>query len=132
MNSLVIKIKEAFDSISPYIERHTSGVCPACPKVCCINRHSFYDESDLVFINMLGINNDCSDERPDTAPCRFLSQTGCSLPRYRRPFRCTWYFCERLLEAMNADSARDYRAFMLAFEELQRLRRELLNSVNNS
>ena len=126
MGKAADELREAFDSISPYIQRHTSEVCPSCPKVCCIDRHGRYEENDLVFIEALGLANlHCDPDRPDTDPCRFLSEKGCSLPRYRRPFRCTWYFCERLLESMHGDKPRDYREFMAAFENLQRLRREL-------
>lgn len=65
-------------------------------------------------------------DRPDTEPCRFLEKNGCFLPRYRRPFRCTWYFCDRLLESMQKDKAREYRAFVSAFQRLQDIRLRLL------
>ncbi|MBI4685995.1 MAG: hypothetical protein HY755_12490 [Nitrospirae bacterium] len=67
-------------------------------------------------------------DRADTDPCRFLLQHGCSLPRYKRPFRCTWFFCERLLASMDKDKPKEYRAFIAAFENLQRLRQKLLKT----
>jgi len=128
MKRILSEVKEAFDAVSPYIQRHTSEVCPLCPKACCINRHSYYDKEDLVFIRTLGFDEaEYKTDRADTEPCRFLLEDGCSLPRYRRPFRCTWYFCERLLDSMRNDKPKDYRFFISAFENLQRLRRRLLD-----
>jgi len=127
MEKITYELKEAFDGISSYIQRHTSKVCPSCRNVCCINRHSYYEKEDLVFIRALALDNvGKKSEREDTDPCRFLQKDGCSLPRYRRPFRCTWYFCERLLESMNSDKPKEYRSFISAFQNLQNLRRKLL------
>ncbi len=127
MEKTLSELKEAFDSISPYIQKHTSKVCPVCEKVCCIDRHGNYDEKDLIFISALGLNNNGNkSDRADTDPCRFLQKNGCSLPRYKRPFRCTWYFCERLLESMKADRPREYRVFISAFQHLQAIRQRLL------
>ncbi|MBI4690634.1 MAG: hypothetical protein HY754_10270 [Nitrospirae bacterium] len=47
MEKIVHELKEAFAGIGPYIQRHTSRVCPSCTKVCCINRHSYYDFENL-------------------------------------------------------------------------------------
>ena len=75
MEKILSEIKEAFNSISPYIQRHTSEVCPSCPAVCCINKHSYYDESDMAFICALGLEyNGCKMDRRDSEPCRFLQE----------------------------------------------------------
>ena len=37
-----------------------------------------------------------------------------------------WYFCESLLESMKNDKPREYRSFIAAFGNLQRLRQKLL------
>lgn len=127
MEKILSDLKNAFDAVSPYIQKHTSQVCPSCPKVCCINRHSYYDEDDLLFVRALGLDdNGCKADRPDTEPCRFLRENGCSLPRYKRPFRCTWYFCESLLDSMKGDKPREYKSFISALQRLQGLRQKLL------
>ncbi|MEK7333188.1 MAG: hypothetical protein AAB017_07410 [Nitrospirota bacterium] len=126
MEKLLPDLKKAFDAVSPYIQRHTSKVCPSCSKVCCINKHGNYDEVDMVFIRALGLDSaDNKSDKPDTDPCRFLNKDGCSLPRYKRPFRCTWYFCERLLESMKADSAKEYKSFISVLQNLQGLRKKV-------
>jgi len=127
MENILSEIKDAFDSVSLYIQRHTSAVCPSCHSVCCINRHGDYDKEDIVFINALGLHDaGYAPDRKDTDPCRFLGKSGCSLPRYKRPFRCTWYFCESLLDSMQKDKAKEYRAFVSAFQRLQNMRQKLL------
>lgn len=126
MEEILSDLKKAFEAVSPYIQRHTSKVCPSCPKVCCINKHGNYDEVDMVFIRALGLETEHKPDIPDAAPCRFLNKDGCVLPRYKRPFRCTWYFCERLLESMGADSAKEYKSFISVLQNLQGLRRKLL------
>jgi hypothetical protein len=121
-------LMNAFDAVSLYIERHTSLVCPSCKNICCINKHGNYDDSDEIFIRALGLGSlEQLYDRMDTEPCRYLQSSGCSLPRYRRPFRCTWYFCEGLLSSMQDDPPREYRAFIRNLENLRLLRQEILN-----
>ena len=132
MEKILSEIKEAFNNISPYIQRHTAEVCPSCPNVCCVKRHSYYDKDDMVFIHALGLKgNGCKADSEDSEPCRFLQEKGCFLPRYMRPFRCTWYFCERLLDSMQSDRAKEYRAFVSAFQNLQNIRQRFLEMVES-
>jgi hypothetical protein len=126
MEELIYKLKEAFDEVAPFIERHTRRVCPECQKVCCIDRHGRYDDEDLLFINSLEEQRTALPDRAETEQCRFLDENGCSLPRRLRPFRCTWYFCPPLLDSMRADRGRDYREFVERLRRLQELRRGVL------
>lgn len=128
-NAIAKEIQWAFDELSPFIEKHTQAACPACDKVCCIDRHGTYEKEDILFLSALGEKPET--ERPredDTLPCRYIAPSGCRLKRYRRPFRCTWYFCQALLESMPEGIAREYRAFIKTFQDLQELRRRLLSS----
>jgi|Deesub1362A_J573_1020465.scaffolds.fasta_scaffold00890_1 hypothetical protein len=122
-----LKIKTLLETISPFIERHTSAVCPSCENVCCIDRHGSYETEDLIFLEALG--TELPGEKPkdkDTEPCRFLTSKGCRLPRWKRPFRCTWYFCPPLLETMPKDNPKEYRKFTGMLQKLLALRRKLL------
>lgn len=126
-NAIAKEMQGAFDDLSPFIEKHTRAACPACNKVCCIDRHGTYEKEDILFLSALGEKPET--ERPredDTLPCRHLTPRGCRLKRYMRPFRCTWYFCHALLESMPEGIAREYRAFIKTFQDLQELRRRLL------
>lgn len=118
----------AFEEISSFIERHTSALCPSCENVCCIDRHGSYGQDDRLFLMALGEGppEDEARER-ETDPCRFLTPRGCRLPRWRRPFRCTWYFCSLLIEAMPGENPRQYREFITALNRLIALRQEVMD-----
>jgi hypothetical protein len=121
-----LEMKAAYEAVSPFIEEHTSTVCPSCKSVCCIDRHGAHEEEDIAFVAALG--EALPPEKPradDTEPCRHLCPEGCRLPRWQRPFRCTWYFCTALLEAMPRDNPRRYRSFMAELKRLQSLRMEI-------
>lgn len=38
-----------------------------------------------------------------------MGQQGCTQPRWLRPFRCTWYFCDPLIKALDEGSQRKAR-----------------------
>ena len=121
------ELKDAFIAVSPFIQKHTSVVCPHCEKVCCINKHGDPDENDLVFLSKLGIDlQGYVSDRKDTDPCRFLAEKGCSLERWMRPFRCTWFFCEPLLKSISEDNARAYREFVGSLRRLVLIRQKLI------
>jgi hypothetical protein len=130
MKKLAREMKAAFEELSPLIEQYTAEVCPTCVKVCCIDRHGTHEPLDLLFIEAL-------DEGPppepplddDTKPCRHLGPMGCTVERWRRPFRCTWYFCPALLEYMPRLNPREYRRFMHALARLQGLREQISGLV---
>lgn len=126
------EMREAYTDVSAFIEHHTSRVCPGCKSVCCIDRHGTHEPEDLVFIEALGESP--PPEPPlddDTLPCRQLSDTGCSIERWRRPYRCTWYFCAALLEAMPEEDPRAYREFMGKLKRLQDLRNRVWRIHHN-
>ncbi len=121
----------AVEALSPAIERHTSAVCPGCLRVCCVNRHSYHELSDIVYLSSLG-------ERPpafrggvgDDEPCRFLGERGCRLRRSLRPHRCNWFFCSPLLDHIRESSAPDYRSFIAGLADINRKRSDLLSSFD--
>jgi hypothetical protein len=121
-------VSSAIETAGSFIERHTSEVCPGCPEVCCINRHSYHGPVDLVCIYALG-------ERPplhkegvgDSEPCQFLGKDGCTIRRPLRPHRCNWYFCAPLLDHIQTVSARQYRMFIAAQRTINQKREELLD-----
>ncbi len=122
------EIKEAYEALSPMIESYTSSLCPGCKQVCCIDRHGSHEQADIKFIRLLD-----SDPVPwepplcdDKKPCRYLDKRGCVLERWQRPYRCTWYFCEPLLEKMRQADSRRYRRVLEALERLGLLRGRLI------
>jgi hypothetical protein len=119
---LAAELKAAYEEVSPLIEAFTQEVCPSCRRVCCIDRHGTHEEADLLFLSAAG-------EAPladDTLPCRHLGRMGCTVERWRRPYRCTWYFCPALLEAMPQADPRGYRRLVARLHRLGELRQRMM------
>lgn len=125
--SLARELREAYEAVSLLIEDFTSRICPECRNVCCIDRHGAHEEADILFLEALG--GGLPEEPPrerDTEPCRHLGPGGCAIPRWRRPYRCTWYFCPPLLEAMPSQDPRAYRRLVAALERLGTIRERFM------
>jgi hypothetical protein len=124
---LADEVRQAFKTVSPFIEKHTAIVCPECKKVCCIDKHGRYDENDLLFFRALGVNKHHNlPDRGESDPCRYLNEKGCSRERWERPFRCTQFFCDALLKSLENDNAKLYRAFVEYLQYLISVRQRLL------
>ncbi len=125
---LAEELKETFIVLSPFIEKHASVVCPDCEDVCCKDKHGRYDKYDIAFLTALGeyVPQD-TIEREEAGPCRYMSDTGCSLERWIRPYRCTFFFCNQLMNSMENDNAKMYRAFRSYLEHLVSVRQKLLD-----
>jgi hypothetical protein len=120
------EMREAFETISPFIDKHTSEVCHACREVCCADRHGIYDRDDRLFLNALGIKIPPDESEDDgEGPCRHITENGCKLERWMRPYRCTFFFCNVLLKSIENDNAKLYRAFISYFNHLVSLRQRL-------
>lgn len=120
-------LKENIDKISHFIQKNTSEVCPYCENVCCINLHAYHDHEDMVYMCALSLKLPTYKEGiKDSDPCQFLSEYGCKIERYARPFRCNWYFCEPLLMHMENGIARPYREFINTLHEIIEIRSRML------
>lgn len=118
------------ETISQFIEAYTSEVCPACTSVCCINRHSAFDRSDVIFMTALGKHiPEASPGVAETDACRFMGSRGCTRKRSERPYRCTWYFCSALMEQiMDMESASEYRQFLEILRTITEVRMIMINN----
>jgi len=124
-------IRNLTDVIDSFIQQNTSVVCPHCQGVCCLNRHGYYDYEDLIYISAIGAAPPAYTEGiDDTAPCQFLSTSGCLLTRAIRPFRCNWHFCDALLTHMENGPARSYRNFINRFHEIIHLRKQMIDGCH--
>lgn len=120
------ELKGILDNISPFIEKHTALICPLCKKICCINKHGSHTKDDIYFFTALGIKAPFIDrDKKETDPCGYLAANGCSLRRWERPFRCTWFFCDPLLESMK-DDGKAYREFVNSLNMLMLVRQKLI------
>ncbi len=97
------QLKQFLIDSSPLIEEYTVAVCPVCTDICCRQKHGLYREGDRRYLACLGEPvPDRDPARPLEGPCEAMGPRGCRHPRWQRPFRCTWWFCEPLLAALNA------------------------------
>ena len=120
------KLKKLLIESSPMIEDYTREVCPDCTDVCCRQKHGLYREGDSAYLNALGVTAPRRDEsRPFEGPCESMGTRGCDQPRWLRPFKCTWYFCEPLLQALNDGPSRKARRLSALLQEMTDLYREL-------
>ena len=124
-------MRAAYEAVSPLMEEGTSAICPSCMQVCCIDRHGTHEAEDVAFILELGEAVPPERALPeDRSPCRHLGGRGCGIERWRRPYRCTWYFCDKLLAEMPAAfGARRYRELVAALGRLRELRERYCASL---
>jgi hypothetical protein len=80
--------------ISSLLHTLALETCRFCPGSCCQTASPWYDFRDLLFLhlNRLKIPR-CQPVRGYLDTCCFLSPGGCTLPRIKRPWICTWYLC---------------------------------------
>jgi len=113
------KLKQLLIESSPLMEEFTAVVCPDCTDVCCRQKHGLYRERDILYLLALGEEVPRRDStRPLEGPCESMGPYGCDLPRWMRPFKCTWYFCESLLAALNSSPPRKLRKLSALLQEM--------------
>jgi hypothetical protein len=116
------KLKQLLIESSPLIEEYTAAVCPDCTDVCCRQKHGIYQTRDIAYLQALGVDAPSrADARPLDGPCESMGPSGCVLPRWMRPFKCTWYFCEPLIKTLDERPQRNVRRLSALMQEMIRL-----------
>ncbi len=117
------QVKRLFIELSPMVEEYTARVCPDCTNVCCKQRHGIMNELDLRYLVALGMPLPVYDTgRLADGPCQFMDAEGCMSPRWLRPWRCTSYFCDALITAMNAGPQKKARRLSALIQEIVDIR----------
>ena len=113
------KLKLLLLETDPLIEEFTAAICPGCSDVCCRQKHGALRDRDQEYLNVLGEPATPHDPGLDPdGPCQFMGARGCTLPRWRRAFKCTWFFCEPLLAALDKAPQRKARRLSAALQEM--------------
>jgi hypothetical protein len=111
-------LKQLLIESETLIEEYTSTVCPNCTSVCCRQKHGTFRKNDIAYLAALGESVPLRDaSRDPEGPCEVMGERGCRDPRWIRPFKCTWYFCEPLIRAL--DQGPQKKARMLAMRMQQ-------------
>ena len=128
LRDIAAEITVEMENLGAFIETHTAVVCPECRSVCCINRHSYHTSDDIVYIYAMGRDIPLHTAGlDDSAPCQFLGEMGCTIPRPLRPYRCNWYFCLPLLDhIMEHNSKRNYRFFIDLLQKISEKRQGMM------
>ncbi|MFN3740940.1 MAG: hypothetical protein ACK4TF_09785 [Thermodesulfovibrionales bacterium] len=122
------RLKEILIEVSPIIEEYTQTTCPLRDDVCCKQKHVIPEEKDRIYMKLIGIPGYSLDSRKEEEPCQFLGPEGCIKPRWQRPLRCTWYFCKRLLKAMDQGDQRKARRLIEMIKEIVELSGRLVRT----
>ncbi len=121
-------IRIRFNELEPLLDRYTSGICAACHTGCCVNRHGFPDFEDLLVFKSLGLERvEFDSTLSEHGLCQFLGEKGCMLSRVQRSYRCTWFFCDDLLDRFELKHPRAFLDFCHRCGTLSRARNELLS-----
>ncbi len=121
------RLKDSFMLFDPLLQELTQLTCPYCGNPCCAQRHGIPEYADIVmFLSMREEILDYDLTRDPSGECAFISEKGCILPRYRRPYRCTWYFCDPMLLEVERGPSKRYKEFIRHVKTLAEERRNLL------
>ncbi len=117
------KLKQLLIDLSPVIEEYTALICPHCRQVCCKQRHGIASDLDKRYFAAIGERIPFYEPgRLPGGTCQFMGPAGCVTPRWLRPWRCTWYFCEPLLDAMNRGPQKKARQLSAMIQEIVDIR----------
>lgn len=117
------RLKDLLIELSPLIEEYTALTCPDCRDVCCRQKRCLPEPVDVRYLGLLDLPLPVLDpSRDPEGPCQFISDKGCFTPRWLRPWRCTWYFCVPLLEAMGQGPQKKARRISRLIQEIVELR----------
>jgi hypothetical protein len=117
------RIRQVLIDLSPMIEEYTARVCPDCLDVCCKQRHGIMNDQDVRFLSLLNAKlPSYEQDRPLGGPCQFMTAEGCVSPRWLRPWRCTSYFCDALLDAMSNGPQKKARQISALIQEIVDIR----------
>ena len=118
------ELKELLVRFSSLIEEYTKKVCPDCTDVCCKQKHGMFQERDIAYLAAVGVDTSIHDPAlPLDGPCQFLGPTGCVKPRWQRAWKCTWYFCEALIKAMEEGPQQKARLISEMTEKMLEVRK---------
>ncbi len=99
LHGFAASIYHLYEEVSEPINEICSLTCAGCDDICCGKATIWYDFRDLLYhyliFNQIPKKQISKFYHNSQTICRNLDDGGCILPRTKRPFVCTWYFCPR-------------------------------------
>jgi len=128
---LAHRIRDGIEWLDGLLSKYCDLTCPACEDVCCLGEKVFFNRTDLLYLAGLGGNIPLPSGQTRTAtaaPCRYLSRSGCLIPRTVRPYVCVWFLCAPQMVLFQEESPPRQRELIRVFQDIRtnRLRLESL------
>ena len=128
---LGFNIKESFIKLDPYFFKINNKMCCLCIDHCCINRHGFPDFEDLIIRRSLELPLlEYDFSAFDTDTCQFLGEKGCTLKRYERSYRCSWYFCDKVFDYYEKNDQEFFLTLEKELAHIGELRQKILKKFS--
>jgi len=125
------RLAAALEDLFPLLEGLCARTCPSCQDPCCLAARVWFDLPDLISLHLLKKPLPPGQTRDSLSqPCRYLTPTGCALPRPTRPWRCTWYLCSGQMELVSAWPPREQRRLSRIFQEALQARAALAEAFS--
>jgi len=101
--------------------------CTLCVDPCCTGKEIFFNQADLLYLMALNsMPPPIGQTRSKaSAPCRYLTSQGCTLPRPQRPYICVWFLCEPQMELLSASPAAHQRQVIKILQHIRTCRLQL-------
>jgi hypothetical protein len=123
---LAREIEKCLKATAPKMDMICAHTCTHCPEPCCLAASVWYDFRDLLSLHLAGkpipIGQPIAGYR---GTCRFIANTGCSLPRSIRPWICTWYLCPVQTRWLKKQPGAAGRRLLKSLNEMKFRRAEL-------
>ncbi|WP_148045720.1 hypothetical protein [Desulfosoma caldarium] len=130
LRSLAHRALQAIEALDAFMSRYCAQTCSHCADVCCTALRVAYNVTDLLFL--WGLHDALplgQTRRHDGDPCRYLTAMGCALPRYLRPYVCTWFFCEAHMQLFSMEPPRFQRRILTVLQDMRQLRWAMYETV---
>lgn len=126
IHTLAQAIRERVEWLDPIMKNYCELTFHDCEDPCCHGRKVFFNRTDMLYLTALNLTPPPGQTRINAlAPCRYLTSSGCSLPRTIRPYVCVWFLCEAHMEIFQEEPAAFQRRFIKTLEEIRSYRLKL-------
>ena len=118
-------ILRRMQAVDPVLSQVCAWTCPECVHPCCQRATVRYDLRDLLFLHCIHWAVPVGHPSPDAGDCCYLGPEGCMMPRFVRPFLCTWYLCPSQMDILRQAGNGPLAQLPQRLQEIQDLRKDL-------
>lgn len=116
-------IVHRYDLAGDLFDALAEASCGRCRRPCCLDAQVWLDFKDLLVIHLSGQSPPPAQLRGNRRErCLYLASNGCTLPRGKRPWVCTWYICPAQRRVLTRDIPRGPERLAKWWQEIAALR----------